>query len=117
MQQFVKLKLENGVLIRKTVQYKQLVLPEKHHHLVMVELHENMAHLAADRVEDLTRQRFYWPYMRRDIEEYIKRKCLCVITKQPNVMEKAPLVPIEATYPFEMISIDFLHLDKCKGGV
>ena len=28
----------------------------------------------------------------------------------------APLVPINATYHFEMVSIDFLHLDRAKGG-
>ncbi len=116
LHQFNKLQIENGVLIRKTVQYKQIVLPDFFHKLVMIELHENMAHLAGDRVEELARQRFYWAYMWKDIDDYIKKKCSCVISKQPNRMERAPLVPIDATYPFEMISIDFLHLDKCKGG-
>ena len=32
------------------------------------------------------------------------------------MVEKAKLVPIEATYPFEMVSIDFVQLDRCKGG-
>ena len=67
-------------------------------------------------MEELARQRFYWPYMRKNIEYYIRNKCACVASKKPNVLEKAPLIPIEATYPFEMVCIDFLHLDRCKGG-
>ena len=36
--------------------------------------------------------------------------------KNPNRPDRAPLVPIETTYPFEMVSVDFLHLDRCSGG-
>ena len=39
-----------------------------------------------------------------------------MLLKKTNSTDRAQLVPIEATYPFEMISIDFLHLDNCKGG-
>ena len=73
-----------------------------------------MAHSASDRLE--AKQRFYWPYMSKDIENFIRTKCSCVVSKKPNKMEKAPLVPIEATYPFQIVYRDFLHLDWCKGG-
>ena len=39
-----------------------------------------------------------------------------MIAKRPNIPERAPLVPVEASYPFEMVSIGFLHLDRAKGG-
>ena len=107
---------EDGVLVRETVKYRQLVLPVKYHQTVYVELHEKLAHIGADKVVDLAQQRFYWPRMSSDIEHYIRRKCRCIVTKKPNVPERAPLVPIKATYPFEMVSIDYMKLDKCKGG-
>ena len=44
-----------------------------------------------------------------------RKKCEC-ISKKPNRNEIAPVVPIESRYPFEIASIDFLHLDRCKGG-
>ena len=113
---FSKLKIYKGLLNRKTQTRKQLILPEKFHNLVFVELHENLAHLGVDRIEELARQRFYWPYMKKDITTYIRKKCACVASKRPNVLHKAPLVPILASCPFEMVCIDFLKLDRCKGG-
>ena len=74
-----------------------------------------MAHLGSEKVIDLAQHRFYWPYMGKDIKNYIQKKCRCVVSKKPNIQERAPLAPIKATYPFEMTSIDFLHLDKYKG--
>ena len=49
------------------------------------------------------------------MKDYIQKKCRCVTNKAPNVQERAPLVPIEATHPFQMVSIDYLKLDPCKG--
>ena len=117
MRNFSKLKMtEDGVLVRKTAKYRQIVLPQKFHQLVYSELHEKMAHVGPERVIDMAQQRFYWPFMGRDIEHYIRKKCRCVVTKKPNIEQKAPLKPITASYPFEMISVDYVHLDTCKGG-
>ena len=118
LKQYSLMNIEDGLLVRWTPQRKkkQLVLPEKFHQLVFVELHEKMGHLGPDRVEDLCRQRYYWPYMRSDIEDHIRKKCRCIVSKRPNVQQTAPLVPIESSYPFELVCIDFLKLDKCKGG-
>ena len=116
MQSFKKLKIVKGILLRETQRCTQIVLLEKYHHLIYTELHEHMAHLGSERVIELARQRFYWAYMAKDISHYIRKKCRCVVSKKPNVVERAPLVPIQATYPFEMVSIDFLHLAKSKGG-
>jgi hypothetical protein len=117
LRSFSKLKVtDDGVLVRETLKYRQLVLPEKFHQTVFVELHEKMAHVGVEKVLDLAQQRFYWPRMASDIEHYIRRKCPCVVAKKVNVGDCAPLVPIKATYPFEMVSIDFMEMDVCKGG-
>ena len=116
MQQFKMLLFDDGVLVRETKSRRQMVLPVVFHDLVFKELHQKMGHLGSDRVEELTRQRFYWPYMQKDVETFIKEKCSCVASKKPNVPEKAPLVPILTSAPFEMLCIDYLKLNPCKGG-
>ena len=54
--------------------------------------------------------------MAKDIDKFIRKTCSCVVSKKSNKMEKATLVPIKATYPLQIVSIDFLHLDRCEGG-
>ena len=110
--QWSKLCVKDDVLLRKTSKYLQIVLPSKYHQTVYRELHVGMGHLASDRVEDLARQRFYWPHMSSDIDYFVRKKCTCLFTKQPNIREKAKLVPLNATHPFEVVSIDFMEIDK-----
>ena len=116
LHQFNNLSLENGLLVRTRKKRKQLVLPEYYHRLVLTELHNKMGHLGADKVEELARHRFYWAYMQDDIEFYIQNECACIADKRPVQAERAPLVPIASSAPFELICIDFLHLDRSKGG-
>ena len=86
------------------------------HDIVYTELHEKMGHLGTEKVLDLARRRFYWPGMYKDIDTYIRKKCQCVKQKRPNREDRAPLVPIKSTHPFEIVSLDYLKLDKAKGG-
>lgn len=107
---------EHGVLTRKTTNKKQLVLPEVYKATVLKELHDEMGHQGTDRTTTLIRERFYWPYMQREIEHYVARTCTCLKQKKPHKETRAPLTNIITTQPFELVSIDFLHLDKCSGG-
>lgn len=106
---------EHGLLFRKTATRHQLVLPKKYHEHVYKELHQDMGHLGAERVLNLIRDRFYWPHMQWEVEHYVTRVCKCQRSKRPNRVTRAPLTIITTTYLFELVSIDFLHLEKCKG--
>ena len=75
MQNFGKLVLENGILLRKTSKSSQIILSKKFHQLICTELHEKMAHLGPEKVIDLAQQRFYWPFMAKEITHYIQKKC------------------------------------------
>lgn len=106
----------DGLLYRKTASRSQLLLPKKFHELVYKELHEDMGHLGVERVLTLVRDCSYWPHMQRDREHQITQVCSCLKYKRPNRPTRARLTNITTTYPFELVSIDFLHLEKCKGG-
>ena len=107
---------KDGTLHRKTSEYDQLVMPEKYKPLVYRELHDEMGHLGSERVFQLATQRFYWPNMRDDIEKYCSKRCLCRKQRKPTTTSRAPLMPIITTQPFELVSIDFVHLERSIGG-
>ena len=107
---------KDGLLRRTSSQHEQLVLPKELQPLVYQHLHCDLGHLGSERVCNLARQRFFWPRMQRDIEHYITRVCQCVKQKQPSLPTQTPLQSSITTAPFELLSIDFLHLETSSGG-
>ena len=75
-----------------------------------------MGHLGAERVIELARERFYWPHMATEIEHYVTRVCCCLKRKKPHLPPRAPAQSIETSQPFELISVDFVHLERSIGG-
>lgn len=89
----------------------QIVLPKQYRKRVYEELHENMGHLGADRVIELARECFYWPFMRADFTHYVTKVCQCLKQRKPAVHFNAPLQPIISTGPFQLVSMDFVNLE------
>jgi len=106
----------DDLLFRRSGPYSQLVLPQKFHTIVIKELHQEMGHLGAPRVVQLTPERFYWPNMEDDITHFVTTVCPCLKQQQPNLSTRAPLHSVTTSYPFELVSIDFLHLEQSSGG-
>ena len=94
----------------------QLVLPKEHRSTVLHQLHNKMGHLGTDRVFALARDRYYCPKMFKDREKYVTKECDCLNVRKPARADRTPMIPIEATHPLELISIDYLRLEKSKGG-
>jgi len=89
----------DDLLFRRSGPYSQLVLPQKFHTIVIKELHQEMGHLGAPRVVQLTPERFYWPNMEDDITHFVTTVCPCLKQQQPNLSTRAPLHSVTTSYP------------------
>ena len=94
----------------------QVVWPESLRHLAYQWFHEDMGHVGPARVMQLCRSRLFWPKMNRDVEEFINQNCQCLSQKKPARHKEAELQSIETSAPLELITIDYLKLEKGVGG-
>ena len=107
---------KDGLLRCKCGNKTQIILPKSLQSMVLHELHDEMGHVGAEKVLLIARDRFFWPHMQRDIKFYVNKKCRCIKRKKPVVHQREPLKPIITSAPFELISIDFMHLERSSGG-
>jgi transposase InsO family protein len=116
LRQRAQLCLRNGVLYRKVhgVQTEevvmQLVLPKRYQHQALVACHDEVGHLGCERTIDLLRNRFFWPFMQDDAKQHVAscQRCQKFKAKTPKVEMKV----IKATYPLELVHIDFLLIES-----
>jgi len=50
------------------------------------------------------------------VQEYIKKCTRCISRKSPAYKRCAGLVNMNSTYPMELVCMDYLSLEKSKGG-
>ncbi len=120
LKQWDKFRLVDNILYRViTIQgdvIHQTVLPESLRKTVFQGIHADMGHLSGERTIDLARRRFYWPKMTSDILEWCSTCERCCLRKTPSSTLRAPLTSIHTTRPLELLCMDFLKLERSKGG-
>ena len=114
-----KLEVIENVLYRKSTidgnMVKQLVLPPRHRDLAFKGLHDDIGHQGRDKTLWLFRNRFYWPGLETFVRNKVEscHRCICWKTRGTAAAE---LVPIQTSRPLEIVCIDFLSLERSKGG-
>ena len=80
----------------------------------IVQMHHNppaYGHPGISRTLELTAQRYWWPRMAQDVEDYVKGCADCQWNKTNNQARRAPLSPIFAkpdALPFKTVAMDFI---------
>lgn len=103
----------DGVLYRVSRDQKtrtkrfQYVVPDSLKTEVLQGVHDRAGHQAQFRTLSLTRQRFFWPNLDRDVKDYVRHCQRCIVSKTVEPEGRAPLESITSTRPLELVCIDF----------
>lgn len=113
---------ERGLLCREVwdktgEKIKQVVVPQCLQKQVLLWLHDRAGHLGTEKVLPVARRRFFWRGMAKDVDNHCTKCNSCILRKTPSTQVSAPLVPIQSTYPLQLVSVDFLSLEAARSGV
>ena len=75
--------------------------------------HDEAGHQGRDRTVNLVRERFYWDTLYKDISDYVAQCPRC--SRRKGTSRPALLQPFFATQPLEIIHLDHLTLEPCRG--
>ena len=111
--------LRNNLLHRKRIidgqEVYQFVVPSDMRNQIIQRLHTDSGHMGRERTRQLVQQRYFWPGLTQDVSSFIA-KCLPCLRRKGPTNQTASLVPFSSSQPLELICIDFLGLEKSKGG-
>lgn len=115
-----KLVVNDGVLYRVSRDHKtkakrfQYVVPDSLKTIVLQGVHDQAGHQAQSRTLSLTRQRFFWPSLDKDVRDYVRHCQRCIVSKTAEPDGRAPLESITYTRPLELVCIDFWSAEDSK---
>ena len=78
--------------------------------------HDQWGHQGVGRTFGILKLRCFWPGLHKDVKEYIKKCFVCTVTKTPTPTVCTPRRHLLAFRPMELVAMDFLKLDRGKGG-
>ena len=114
-----KLYLCGEILYRRgtvgSQEFQQLVVPLSYRDEIFKALHSDLGHQGRDRTVSLIKQRFFWPGIDSFVKENVSQCDRC-IRRKTKTDKSAELVNIVSTMPMEIVCLDYLSLERSKGG-
>ena len=92
------------------------MLPKQYQAFAFTSLHDDMGHQGRERTLALLRSRCFWVGMDKDVADRIAKCANCVRRKTPSTNRRVNLVSIETSSPMELVCMDYLCLERSKGG-
>ncbi|XP_061102960.1 uncharacterized protein LOC133131605 [Conger conger] len=106
--------VQNGFLYRvcriNDEKVEQLLIPQTHTSKVLYLAHTHLlgAHLGREKTQERIMARFYWPGVKRAVEDYCRQCATCQL-HSPKVTYRNPLIPLPIIdVPFRRIAMDIV---------
>jgi transposase InsO family protein len=98
---------KRGRLYRRTAQGVKWVVPYNVRAQILRMYHDDAGHPGITKTEELVRRRFWFPKLRKYVEDYTRACLNCLYAKPNRGVSSGPLHPI----PKPRIPMDTLHMD------
>ena len=85
------------------------MVPKVHQTAALNGCHRDAGHQGCDHTLSLLQEHFWWPGMAKQIGQVIKA-CRCCLQYEGST-PKAPLCPIVATAPLDLLHVDFTSIE------
>ena len=85
------------------------VVPKAHWTAALNGCHQDVGHQGHDHMLSLLQEHFWWPGMAKQMRQTI-RACTCCLQYEGG-LPKAPLCPIVATAPLDLLHVDFTSIE------
>jgi len=116
LQLWGRLLSDGGLLKRKyednggSQSWQQLVVPHTLREEITRELHSGAleGHLGVDKTVSKIKERFYWPGMFQEVDQWIHTCPSCAMRKSAPQCNHGPLQTIKAGYPLQVVAVDNL---------
>lgn len=121
LKEMPRLRLREGVLYRciqdpntNMLRY-QLILPQSLQREAFTCCHDKMGHFGTEKTLKTLQINYYWAHMAADVQKWYSECPPCILRKRPGT-SAVGLTPIAASYPLELVTMDFLSLEAAVGG-
>ena len=85
------------------------IVPKAHQTAALNGCHQDAGHQGHDHTLSLLQEHFWWPGMTKQMRQVIKA-CRCCLQYEGST-PKAPLCPIVATTPLDLLHVDFTSIE------
>ena len=85
------------------------VVPKVHRTAALNGCHQDAGHQGCDCTPSLLQKHFWWPGMAKQMRQVIKTYRCCL--QYEGSTPKAPLCPIVATFPLDLLHADFISIE------
>ena len=87
----------------------QIIVPRSLTSRVLQMLQDDLGHFGIAKTSSRVKERFFWPHMTLDIEEWCQNCLPCQRRKNPVPARRAPLQPIISSRPGELVTMDIVE--------
>ena len=107
-----QLEIRSDVLVRKNVKYVSTVVPFPMMIDIVHKTHTQLAHIGRNKLFNIIQGQFWHPSLEKICGDICKCCTHCQFYKVSKQDIKAPTLKIQLDYPFQMISMDTMSLQK-----